>query len=122
MKKTPLLLQVPPGHVTFEMVERKFQEAWNHPNGDACPAIKHVYKVIESQSLLDVYDAYRHGFSTKYWVDFRILTIVAATNMAMNASDITGPGVNATLGIQVIQVSAILLRAQPAPFSEHLSK
>jgi len=56
VKSTPLLLEAPAGHVSHKMVEKKFQTAW--AVGTA-PAIKHIYKIIENNSFLQPYDAYK---------------------------------------------------------------
>jgi len=60
-KNTPLLVEARPGHVTFDMVVNKFQSAWRA--GGTCPVVKKVYKVVESKTFLQPYDAYRdsHG-------------------------------------------------------------
>jgi len=52
---------VRPGHVTFEMVKIKFQNAWG--GSGPCPQVKKVYKVVESKAFLQPYDVYRkkHG-------------------------------------------------------------
>jgi len=63
MRTTPLILEAPPGHATFEMVEEKFRKAWKSPQRQACPKVQRVYKLIENSAFLDPYDSYRklHG-------------------------------------------------------------
>jgi hypothetical protein len=73
-KDSPLLLEVPRDHATFEMgtisstlcddcsyamdvVETKFKGAWKMSR--ACPQVKKVYKVVESAAFLSPYDTYR---------------------------------------------------------------
>ncbi|PPR03282.1 hypothetical protein CVT26_008116 [Gymnopilus dilepis] len=61
-KMTPLILDVPLGHVTYEMVENKFKNAWKFP-GNPCPPIKKIYKIIESRDFLRPYDRYKRVLS-----------------------------------------------------------
>ncbi|CCM03572.1 uncharacterized protein FIBRA_05708 [Fibroporia radiculosa] len=56
MKTTPKIVEIPKEHVTWKMVETKFNKAWKQGTR---PAIKHVYKIIESAGFLQPYDAYR---------------------------------------------------------------
>ncbi|KAF8154070.1 hypothetical protein B0H34DRAFT_75619 [Crassisporium funariophilum] len=57
-KSTPLILEVPVGHTTYDFVENKFKNAWK--GGIATlPAIKKIYKVIENKSFLVPYDKYK---------------------------------------------------------------
>jgi len=56
-KRTPLILEAPPGHVTYIEVERRFKRAWK--NGGVCPSIKKIYKIIENKSFLLPYDQYK---------------------------------------------------------------
>ncbi|KAH6904530.1 hypothetical protein BKA70DRAFT_1297048 [Coprinopsis sp. MPI-PUGE-AT-0042] len=57
-KKTPLLLEAPRGHETFNMVETKFKTAWRSTSS-VCPEIKKVFKIIENNEFLKPYNAYR---------------------------------------------------------------
>ncbi|PPQ75888.1 hypothetical protein CVT26_000153 [Gymnopilus dilepis] len=57
-KMTPLILDVPQGHVIYEMVENKFKGAWKFL-GNPCPPIKKIYKIIESRDFLLPYDQYK---------------------------------------------------------------
>jgi len=63
MACTPLLIPIPPGHVTFTIVESKFRSAWNDPQGTACPRVRRVFRIIESEASRRLYKAYRdqHG-------------------------------------------------------------
>jgi len=55
-KLAPLILEVPRGHTTFDMVENKFKKSWKA--GQNCPAVKKVYKVVEDYNFLVPYDKY----------------------------------------------------------------
>ncbi|KAF8797736.1 hypothetical protein BYT27DRAFT_7228876 [Phlegmacium glaucopus] len=55
-KRTPLILEAPPDHSTYNLVEQKFKSAWQ--SGTA-PTIKKIYKVIENKSFLVPYDQYK---------------------------------------------------------------
>ncbi|KIM41676.1 hypothetical protein M413DRAFT_444924 [Hebeloma cylindrosporum] len=57
VKSTPLLLEAPPGHASYTMVENKFKAAYA---GVTALTIKHVYKIIENKSFLQPYDAYKN--------------------------------------------------------------
>lgn len=54
-KLAPLILEVPRGHTTFDMVERKFQKSWRVGQS---PSIKKVYKIVEKANFLISYDNY----------------------------------------------------------------
>ncbi|KAJ3505088.1 hypothetical protein NLJ89_g7600 [Agrocybe chaxingu] len=56
VKITPLILEAPRGHATYELVESKFKSGWkvNTP-----PAIRNVYKIIENKNFLQPYDRYK---------------------------------------------------------------
>lgn len=58
IKSTPLILEIPPGHATYELVERKFKTAWQ-VNTTQCPPIKKIFKIIENKSFLLPYDSYK---------------------------------------------------------------
>ncbi|KAF8154072.1 hypothetical protein B0H34DRAFT_720180 [Crassisporium funariophilum] len=58
MKSTPLILEAPPGHATYELVEKKFKTAWKVTT-TPCPPIKKIFKIIESKSFLQPYDKYK---------------------------------------------------------------
>jgi hypothetical protein len=51
-------LEVPKGHVTYEMVEKKFTSSWKFPN-TRIPIIQRIYKVIENKAFLQPYDRYK---------------------------------------------------------------
>ncbi|KAJ2935865.1 hypothetical protein H1R20_g1225, partial [Candolleomyces eurysporus] len=55
-KSTPLILEIPKGHVTYDMVENKFKGGWKVGTP---PAITKIFKVIENDTFLKPYDAYR---------------------------------------------------------------
>ncbi|KAF8802255.1 hypothetical protein BYT27DRAFT_7197347 [Phlegmacium glaucopus] len=57
-KWTPLILEAPPGHATYNEVEKRFKRAWNG-GGGPCPPIKKIYKIIENKSFLASYDRYK---------------------------------------------------------------
>ncbi|KAF5326082.1 hypothetical protein D9611_000900 [Ephemerocybe angulata] len=57
-KSTPLILEAPEGHKTYEMVEKKFQSGWKDTTRPM-PKIKKVFKIIENEEFLRPYDAYR---------------------------------------------------------------
>ncbi|TEB30508.1 hypothetical protein FA13DRAFT_1814687 [Coprinellus micaceus] len=57
MKSTPMILEAPKGHKTYEMAEEKFKKAWK--GGAAVPVIKKIYKIIESEEFLKPYAAYK---------------------------------------------------------------
>ncbi|KIM75125.1 hypothetical protein PILCRDRAFT_684926 [Piloderma croceum F 1598] len=58
--QAPLILEVPRGHTTFDMVVRKFQSSWKTRQS---PSVKKVYKVVENANFLVRYDKYlkKHG-------------------------------------------------------------
>ncbi|KAH7890558.1 hypothetical protein F5I97DRAFT_1836435 [Phlebopus sp. FC_14] len=65
MTMTPLIREVPQDHVTFKMVENKFQSHWRPPKGEAPPQIKKVYKIVESANFLRPYDVHRRKFGNE---------------------------------------------------------
>jgi len=62
-KLSPLILEVPNGHTTFDMVETKFQQSWK--NGQPCPSVKKVYKVVEDSNFLVPYDKYKQQYGNE---------------------------------------------------------
>ncbi|KAF8966937.1 hypothetical protein BDZ97DRAFT_1657074, partial [Flammula alnicola] len=58
-KSTPLILEAPQGHATYELVQNKFKSAWKYP-GTPIPTIKNIYKIIENKSFLQPYDRYKY--------------------------------------------------------------
>ncbi|KAF9526066.1 hypothetical protein CPB83DRAFT_770963 [Crepidotus variabilis] len=56
-KQTPLILEAPEGHATWEMVQKKFDSAWKYGTK---PQIKKIYKIIESRNFLMPYDKYKY--------------------------------------------------------------
>ncbi|KAJ2924076.1 hypothetical protein H1R20_g13018, partial [Candolleomyces eurysporus] len=61
-KSTPLILEIPKGHVTYDMVENKFKGGWKVGTP---PAITKIFKVIENDAFLKPYDAYRKRVGPK---------------------------------------------------------
>jgi len=63
LSNTPLLMEVPPNHVTFQMVLTRFSSAWNCPMRRPCPQLKKVFKIVESPATRAQYDLYKskHG-------------------------------------------------------------
>jgi len=59
LRNTPLLMEVPQGHVTFETVENRFTAAWDCPKRRPCPPLKKVYKIVESPITRAQYDKYK---------------------------------------------------------------
>ncbi|KAF9477460.1 hypothetical protein BDN70DRAFT_881159 [Pholiota conissans] len=59
-KTTPLILEAPTGHTTFEFVKKKFETSWKSP-ATAIPTIKKVFKIIEGQNFLQPYDRYKNS-------------------------------------------------------------
>jgi len=55
-KWTPLILEIRPGHLTYNQVEQMFKSAWK---GSNVPSIKKVYKIIENKSFLLPFDRYK---------------------------------------------------------------
>ncbi|KAF9054279.1 hypothetical protein BJ165DRAFT_1338246, partial [Panaeolus papilionaceus] len=62
IKSTPLILEAPHGHATYELVEKKFKDAWK-VTSPPCPPIKKIFKIIENKAFLQPYDRYKknHG-------------------------------------------------------------
>ncbi|EAU87624.2 hypothetical protein CC1G_09721 [Coprinopsis cinerea okayama7 len=58
-KQTPLLLEAPKGHATYEMVEKNFLSSWKAGASSVRPTVKRVYKIIENADFLKPYDAYK---------------------------------------------------------------
>lgn len=65
MRNTPLLMEVPKGHVTFEMVENRFRAAWNCPMKRPCPQLRTVYKIVESPVTRAQYDQYKGTYGNE---------------------------------------------------------
>ncbi|KAJ3505090.1 hypothetical protein NLJ89_g7599 [Agrocybe chaxingu] len=57
VKVTPLILEAPRGHATYDLVERKFKSGWKVT--DTPPAIRNVYKIVENKNFLQPYDRYK---------------------------------------------------------------
>ncbi|TEB30486.1 hypothetical protein FA13DRAFT_1792468 [Coprinellus micaceus] len=57
-KTTPLILEAPKGHKTYEMVEKRFQTAWHNVTVQL-PAIKRIFKIIEDDEFLRPYAEYK---------------------------------------------------------------
>ncbi|PPQ63449.1 hypothetical protein CVT24_004981 [Panaeolus cyanescens] len=58
VKSTPLILEAPHGHATYELVEKKFKDGWKVTN-PPCPPIKKIFKIIENKKFLQPYDQYK---------------------------------------------------------------
>ncbi|KAF9477462.1 ADP-ribosylation [Pholiota conissans] len=57
-KLTPLILEAPAGHATYEFVENKFKDSWKYP-GTSVPTVKNIFKIIEGKDFLEPYDKYK---------------------------------------------------------------
>ncbi|KAJ3519422.1 hypothetical protein NMY22_g13214 [Coprinellus aureogranulatus] len=66
MKSTPLILEAPKGHKTYEMAEQKFQKAWNNVTGPM-PPIKKIYKIIENDEFLKPYAIYKQKVGNEHF-------------------------------------------------------
>ncbi|KDQ12221.1 hypothetical protein BOTBODRAFT_97543, partial [Botryobasidium botryosum FD-172 SS1] len=68
--KAPGILEVPQNHVIWKMVETRFLEKWNPPLRRfpaPPPTIKHVYKIIETPSLLAPYEDYKYKIGNEHF-------------------------------------------------------
>ncbi|KAF9260059.1 ADP-ribosylation [Marasmius fiardii PR-910] len=63
-KRGPMILEVPAGHVTFKSVADQFKSSWRHA-GTTCPPVKHVYKVIVTQTSLSAYNTYKDNVEAR---------------------------------------------------------
>ncbi|KAF8343527.1 hypothetical protein F5887DRAFT_1075647 [Amanita rubescens] len=59
----PSILEVPQGHSTFKSVADQFKSSWRH--GSTCPPVKHVYKIMGSQTSLTAYNTYRNAVEVR---------------------------------------------------------
>ncbi|TEB30473.1 ADP-ribosylation [Coprinellus micaceus] len=66
MKATPMILEAPKGHKTYEMAEKKFQDAWNNVTGPL-PTIKKIFKIIENDEFLKPYAIYRKKVGNEHF-------------------------------------------------------
>ncbi|KAF9473762.1 hypothetical protein BDN70DRAFT_915550 [Pholiota conissans] len=57
-KTTPLILEIPAGHETYEFVENKFKNSWK-TSSNKLPIIKRIFKIIEGNEFLQPYDRYK---------------------------------------------------------------
>jgi hypothetical protein len=57
-KTTPLILEAPKGHKTYDMVEKRLQTAW-HNVTVKLPTIKRIFKIIEDDEFLRPYADYK---------------------------------------------------------------
>ncbi|KAJ2913101.1 hypothetical protein MD484_g7311, partial [Candolleomyces efflorescens] len=62
LKSTPLILEIPKSHASYDMVENKFKSGWK--SGSA-PSITKIFKIIENEEFLNPYDAYRKAVGPK---------------------------------------------------------
>jgi hypothetical protein len=142
MRKTPLLLEVPKGHVTFEMgesshafhvvltkrnadiVEGKFKASWNCPQKRPCPRLKKVFKILETPKLRAEYHAYKYVLIRPScgMITYTSYSPCPGTNMGTSVSDTTAPRRNAKLEILVTIIRAHRANVQHVPFSEHRSR
>ena len=76
-KSTPLILEIPKGHTTYDMgmilrafcrssgltflltVENKFKSSWTAGASNPLPTISKIFKIIENDEFLKPYDQYR---------------------------------------------------------------
>ncbi|PPQ90293.1 hypothetical protein CVT25_013118 [Psilocybe cyanescens] len=88
IKSTPLILEAPVGHATFDMVEKKFKSSWKNP-GSTCPPVKKIYKIIENKNFLQPYDRYKKSVGNEvfcYHGTTRKCTLGAAGNTQLCAN------------------------------------
>jgi len=90
IRQTPLILEVPKGHVTYEMVENKFTTSWKFPN-TRIPIIQRIYKIIENKLFLQPYDKYKKAVGNevfRYHGTTRKCTLGATgnTNLCTNTT------------------------------------
>ncbi|RXW12753.1 hypothetical protein EST38_g13098 [Candolleomyces aberdarensis] len=65
-KSTPLILEIPKGHMTYDMVETKFKKGWSAPaTRGPQPTISKIYKIIENDEFLRPYELYRQRVGPK---------------------------------------------------------
>ncbi|RXW13129.1 hypothetical protein EST38_g12724 [Candolleomyces aberdarensis] len=58
-KSTPLIIEIPKDHTTYEMVENKFKNSWTAGASNPLPTISKIFKIIENDDFLKPYDQYR---------------------------------------------------------------
>jgi hypothetical protein len=61
--QAPMILEVPQGHGTFKSVAEQFKSSWRH--GTSIPAVRHVYKIVGSQTSVAAYAAYRNAVEAR---------------------------------------------------------
>ncbi|KAF8180857.1 hypothetical protein BJ912DRAFT_618886 [Pholiota molesta] len=54
-----LILEAPPGHVTYKMIEEKFKEAWKYSGTASRPPVRKVLKIIGTKTFFEPYNIYR---------------------------------------------------------------
>jgi len=64
-KLSPMLLEIPHGHITFTMVQLKFQQSWKPANGTSCPRVKHVYRIVEASNSIASYHNYLRTYGNE---------------------------------------------------------
>jgi len=79
-KQTPLILEAPADHATYDMVIKKFDAAWKYGTK---PVIKKIFKIIESKTFLLPYDKYKKKVGNevfRYHGTSRKCTLGSGTN------------------------------------------
>jgi len=66
LKVTPRLCGVPKGHVTWDMVEKKFQAGWKDTT-QTCPPLLQVYKIVESMAFHDPYTKHKNQVGNEHF-------------------------------------------------------
>ncbi|KIM38464.1 hypothetical protein M413DRAFT_51825, partial [Hebeloma cylindrosporum] len=90
-KQTPLILEVPKDHVTYEMVERSFTSSWKF--GTQIPVIRRIFKIIEDEAALQSYDKYKKAVGNEvstYCGTMRKCTLGAYGNTKLCSDDTCG--------------------------------
>ncbi|KAJ2924068.1 hypothetical protein H1R20_g13020, partial [Candolleomyces eurysporus] len=62
-KSTPLILEIPKTHTTYDMVEDKFKSSWSAGATNPLPKISKIFKIIENNEFLMPYDQYKFVIS-----------------------------------------------------------
>ncbi|KAJ2913103.1 hypothetical protein MD484_g7312, partial [Candolleomyces efflorescens] len=75
MESTPLILEIPKEHTTYEMVENKFKSNWTAGASNPLPTISKIFKIIENNEFLKPYDQYR------FLISLRVLPSLSSSNI-----------------------------------------
>lgn len=131
-KHTPLILEAPEGHATWDMgtpafhiaffdehslfartVQKKFDSAWKYGTK---PQIKKIYKIIESKNFLQPYDKYK--FVATHLILFLIPNILfhAGKRSEMRRSGITAHQESVHWARMAIQFSVTIVDVLFAAF------